>query len=263
MAAEEREIASLRRLGLTEYESRVYVALVKMGPLKASEVGFFGQVPRTKTYGPMKELERKGLIHTMPGKPGLYVPSSPSEVLTPLVTKLSHEVTESEKVVQELALTYESSRITKRDIPTESGEFWRIDGRGNVFKKLSEILDLATVSINYSTDTVGLIRAYNRHSDALERASKKGAVVRMLSPISSENNSVAQEFSAILQLRKLKTTLVSSVSVDKQHLAVFECIPNDLKTDRGSDQAIWTTNKLTIQLHDQLFDSMWNTASVV
>jgi sugar-specific transcriptional regulator TrmB len=198
LAVEDKEIAALRRLGLTEYESRVYLALIKMGPLKASEVGFFGQVPRTKTYGPIKELERKGLIHTMPGKTGLYAPLSPTEVLTPLVTKLSHEVTASESVVQKLALAYESSRLTKRDIPTESGEFWRIDGRGNVFKKLSEILDLATVSINYCTDIVGLIRAYNRHSDALEKASKKGAVVRMLSPISSENNSLAQEFSSIL-----------------------------------------------------------------
>lgn len=193
----------------------------------------------------------------------MYIPSSPSEVLTPLVTKLSHEVTESESVVQGLAISYDSNRLTKRDIPTESGEFWHIYGRGNVFKKLDEILDLATASINYCTDTVGLVRAYNRHCDALEKARKKGAVIRILSPISSENNSVAQEFAAILPLRKFKSTVVGFVSVDKQHLVVYECIPNDLNTNRGSDLAIWTTNKLTIQLHDQLFDNMWNTASVV
>ena len=65
MSVEEKEVAALQRLGLTEYESKIYLVLVRKGSIKASEVSFFGQVPRTKTYGAIKELERKGLLHVI------------------------------------------------------------------------------------------------------------------------------------------------------------------------------------------------------
>jgi sugar-specific transcriptional regulator TrmB len=61
LAVEDKEVAALRRLGMTEYEARIYLALIRMGPKKASEVSYFGQVPRTKTYSTIRELERKGL----------------------------------------------------------------------------------------------------------------------------------------------------------------------------------------------------------
>jgi len=115
LSAEEREVNALRRLGLTEYESRIYLVLIKRGVVKASELSFFGQIPRTKTYGAIKELERKGLLQIVPGKPEVYSPASPSEVLMPLVGKLSRELTDAEDVVQGLAVTYESQRFTKHE----------------------------------------------------------------------------------------------------------------------------------------------------
>jgi len=39
----------------------------------------------------------------------------------------------------------------------------------------------------------------------------------------------------------------------------MESRPEDLRTDRGFDLAIWTTNKLVTSLHDQLFERVWNT----
>jgi hypothetical protein len=37
-----------------------------------------------------------------------------------------------------------------------------------------------------------------------------------------------------------------------------ESNPEDLKTDRGSDIAVWTKNRLLVELYDQLFDRFWN-----
>jgi sugar-specific transcriptional regulator TrmB len=87
LAVEDKDVVALCRLGLTEYESRIYLALIKLGPRKASELSFFGHVPRTKAYGAIRELERKGLLRVIPGKPELDTPSSPSEFLMPLVAK--------------------------------------------------------------------------------------------------------------------------------------------------------------------------------
>lgn len=102
-----------------------------------------------------------------------------------MVAKLNREVKDSEEIVQSLAVLYESSKYTKRYVmPRDVNEFWQIDGRKDILRKLNEILGGASKSINYSTSVWGLIRAYKAHSEVLEEARKRGAVVRVVSPIS-------------------------------------------------------------------------------
>jgi sugar-specific transcriptional regulator TrmB len=263
LAIEEKELSALRHLGLNEYESRIYLVLVRKGPIKAGEISFFGQVPRTKTYGAIRELERKGLLRVIPGKPELYAPLSPSEVLMPLVTKLNREVQNTEELVHALTLTYESSKYIRREEPKEASEFWEIEGRQAIFNKLNQILNDASKSVNYCTGTSGLIRAYKAHSEILENAKKRGAIVRFLAKISPENSGVARELSEVVDLKRLDQPFANSfVSVDSKELVVIESRPDDLRTDRGSDLAIWTTNKLLIELHEQLFERVWNSLPV-
>ena len=264
LSVDERELSALRHLGLTEYESRIYLVLVKMGPIKAGEVSFHGQVPRTKAYGAIRELERKGLLRVIPGKPELYAPSSPSEVLMPLVTKLNKEVKSTEELVHNLTVTYESNKYVKREVPKEAGEFWQIDGRKNIFNKLNQIMTDASKSISYCTSATGLIRAYKAHSEILENVRRRGAIVRVLSPITTENSGVARELGEIVEVKRLdKSFGTSFVSVDARELVVIESRPEDLRTDRGTDLAIWTTNKLLIELHEQFFERIWNTSPAI
>jgi sugar-specific transcriptional regulator TrmB len=264
LSVDERELSALRHLGLTEYESRIYLVLVKMGPIKAGEISFHGQVPRTKAYGAIRELERKGLLRVIPGKPELYAPSSPSEVLMPLVTKLNKEVKSTEELVHNLTVTYEANKYVKREVPKEAGEFWQIDGRKNIFNKLNQIMTDASKSISYCTSATGLIRAYKAHSEILENVRKRGAIVRVLSPITTENSGVARELGEIVEVKRLdKSFGTSFVSVDARELVVIESRPEDLRTDRGTDLAIWTTNKLLIELHEQFFERIWNTSPAI
>ena len=257
LSVEEKEVAALHRLGLTEYECRLYLALVKMGPVKASEVSFFGQVPRTKAYGAINDLQQKGLVKVIPGKPEIYAASSPNEVLMPIVKKMAHEVTDSETVIEDLAMTYESNKYVKRDTPSASEESWHMEGRQGIYNKLNEVMNEASKSINYSTSAVGLVRAYKAHAEAFERARKQGATVRVLCPINTTNSSIANELSEIAELKNTDEALSFFVSVDSKHFIVVDSRPDDASTDRGYDQALWTTNELVVELFEQLFDRVW------
>jgi sugar-specific transcriptional regulator TrmB len=232
---------------------------VKMGPIKASEISLFGRVPRTKTYCAIKEIERKGLLKIVPGKPEVYTPASPNDVLMPLVIKLNREVRDSESVVQSLNVTFESSKYVRRDVPREASEFWQINGRQNVLEKLNQILRDAKTSISISTSAMGLIRAYKAQAEILEVAKTQGVTVRMLAPITTENGGVAQQISEVIELKRLDKPFSNNfASVDSRQLVVIESKPDDLRTDRGSDLAIWTTNKLLIELHEQFFERIWS-----
>ncbi len=206
----------------------------------------------------IKELERKGLLRIVPGKPEAYAPSSPSEVLMPLVTKLNRDLTDAEGVVQSLALAYESSRFIKRQGPRAAEEFWELDGRPGIINKLNKIFSDASKTINYCTTASGLIRAYKAHCEILEKVSKKGTGVRVLSPINSENSGVARELSEVLEFKILDKPFGENfVTIDSHELVVVETKPEDLRTDQGADKAIWTTNRLLVDLHDQLFERVW------
>jgi sugar-specific transcriptional regulator TrmB len=230
-----------------------------MGPIKASELSFFGQIPRTKTYGAIKELERKGLLRIIPGKPEAYSPSSPSEVLMPIVTKLSHELIEAEAIVDNLVLMFESRRYVKRDVPKEADQFWEIKGRPGIINKLNQIFSDASNTINYCTTAAGLVRLYKAHCEILENAHKQGTIVRIMSPVNSENSGVVREISEVLDFKALDKPFEENfITIDSHELVVVETKPEDLRTDQGSDSAIWTTNRLLVDLHDQLFERIWN-----
>ena len=98
----------------------------------------------------------------------------------------------------------------------------------------------------------------------MERAIKKGAKVRILTPISPENSAVAHEFSQIIDLKRVdKPFMAHFTMVDGKELVVIESKPDDLRTDRGSDLGIWTTNKLLVELHTQLFERVWESISAL
>jgi sugar-specific transcriptional regulator TrmB len=256
---EEREISALQRLGLTEYESKLYLVLIKTAFRKASELSFRGDVPRTKAYGVIKELERKGLLRVIPGKPESYSPRSPSEVLMPMVEKLNRDVSNTLEVVQGLALAYESSKYTKPGLPKEAEQFWEMDGRQNIINKLNQLFTEASKRVNYCTSASGLVRAYKAHSEAFGKASRKGATVRLLSPVTQETANLAKEISEIVQFKTLDKPFGENfVTVDGSELVVVETMPDDLRTDRGEDRCIWTQNRLLVELHEQLFDRVWN-----
>jgi sugar-specific transcriptional regulator TrmB len=260
LSVEEPELHALHRLGLTEYESRIYLVLVRKGPTKASELSFFGQIPRAKTYGAIKELERKGLVRVIPGKPETYSAVSPSEVLMPVVNKLTRDLSDTSALVESLMLTFEAAKYVKRDGPKEADDFWEIRGRPGIYNKITQIISDASKRINYCTSAAGLVRAYKVHCDALEKVSKKGVVVRMLSPVDQENAGVAREISEVLEFKVLDQPFGQNfVTVDGRELVVIETLPEDLRTDQGADRGIWTTNRLIVELDDHLFDRLWNT----
>jgi Mn-dependent DtxR family transcriptional regulator len=64
----------LREMGLTDYETRAYLALLEKGVLTASQISEEANVPYSKVYETLTSLERKGWIEMERGRPGRYYP---------------------------------------------------------------------------------------------------------------------------------------------------------------------------------------------
>lgn len=59
-------------LGLTEYDSKVLISLLKIGTSPVGEIYRHSGVPRNKIYGSLRSLMDKGLIEVIPSIPKKY-----------------------------------------------------------------------------------------------------------------------------------------------------------------------------------------------
>ena len=259
LAADEFSVQSLMKLGLTEYEARIYVVLSKMGPRNASEISFLGKVPRPKTYGAIRGLESKGLLRIVPGKPERYMAVSPNDVLVPLVEKLNRETTECVQVVENLAMAFESSKYVYTERPYERYDLWSVKGRDKVHKRVQDMIGESKVNVFFSTTANGLVRLYKAHSEVLERAAQRGAKVRIVAPVNQTNSSVARELSEVIEVRNNQTPMLKFVVADSAEIIFTEDIPDDTNVNAGQDVGTWTNDPLLVKSHEKIFEQLWPT----
>ena len=128
----------LRELGLTQYETRAYLALLDKGVLTASQISEYAEVPYSKVYEVLASLEKKGWIKTERERPSKYYPKSPSEALEVAKLRLE-EMTRSweQAILSELQPLYEKRGIR------EKPDIWILRGEFSILVKLKETLDKA------------------------------------------------------------------------------------------------------------------------
>lgn len=129
--ASEDVIRSLKKLGLTEYEAKAYIALVRAGPGTASKVSELSGVPRASVYDVLRGLERRGLIESRPGRPSMHRAVS-SKIL---VEKLGREY---EKAREEALESLE--KLSKIAPKVEEEGVWMVRGGENIRDRIVDML---------------------------------------------------------------------------------------------------------------------------
>lgn len=106
MNGSQKIVEALKKLGLTEYEARAYVAILELGEVEAFEVAMRSGVPRTRIYDVLSRLENGGLIQKIRGsRPAVYAAISPERSLEPLKNQLVEELSEAIKSLNNLYLS--------------------------------------------------------------------------------------------------------------------------------------------------------------
>lgn len=150
---------TLSRFGLSEYESRAYVALVALGPSSANFVAEISQIPRTSAYKVMESLAQKGFAKELPGKPRTFMPVDPGDVSKLLVGEVQ-EAFSKLSAVKDL--------LSERGIPQL---VYTIMGRDRVLDKIGEMVDKSTHTFVMSSPSLSQIRSAlgKRVSNAVTR----------------------------------------------------------------------------------------------
>jgi len=73
-------VEQLQKVGLTEYEAKVYSSLLKDHLNSATKLSEKSGVPRTKIYSVLESLQNKGWVKIYSGAPLLFKPVRPDEI---------------------------------------------------------------------------------------------------------------------------------------------------------------------------------------
>jgi len=250
-------IPALTRLGLTEYEAKIYATLIKTGPKTAGELSFLSGVPRTKLYGSVRGLERKGLVKVLNQKPESFTAISPNDVLLPLAEKLIKEAEQNLEQIQSLALTYESLKLFSGKRTFLKTDLLALEGRSTISENLTRLLSKSNESITLMASANGIVRLYRSHFKIIEQAVLKRVKVRLIAPVTTRNASVAKEIVNILQFKALPKLNFQAVIVDSSTILLIEAIPDDFDDYAGSDVGILTENPQIINGFNRLYDLTW------
>jgi len=92
----------LAELGLTTYEAKVYLALVRREVSSAADVARLAGIPRQRIYDVLASLVQRGLASERPGKPTRYAAVSPAFAIERLMIARREELDRIERSGKDL-----------------------------------------------------------------------------------------------------------------------------------------------------------------
>ncbi len=111
---DEAHLERLHRLGLTSYEARAYLALLRRDSSTAAETARLAGLPRQRVYDVLSSLVEKGLASTRPGRAVKYAATAPEQALERLVAQHRQQLADLERetasMIDALTPAYEAGQ---------------------------------------------------------------------------------------------------------------------------------------------------------
>ena len=156
----------LRKLGLTSYQARCYVFLVKLGPSDPRKVAAKASMPYPSAYEALRRLGDLGWVELVTRRPKVYRARDPTTILGETQAKLKE--------------TFASLEAMYKATPTEQAELvYTLRGKDRVISKLVEMIRGARASIMLVTpaETLG---ASGSVLEEIRSAASRGVEIRVM-----------------------------------------------------------------------------------
>jgi len=248
LSISEKTKRALQDLGLTEYETRAYVALLQRGSMTASEISEMAPVPYSKIYEVLGNLERKGWIESESGRPLKYYPRSPPDALE--ATRLRRErllKTSETQVLGELTPIFQKRESQERP------DIWIVRGEFNVMSKTKETMERSTKEILIA------VPAFTREmldlvSPTLFHLKNRGVKIQIMTSESVEKQNL-DEACAFAEVRVRGQMFGGGIVSDVQEVMLL------LEEEEGRTAlAIWSDHVGLARFAKNYFEYLWNDA---
>ncbi len=241
--------------GLTDYEARVYLALLQRGIASAAEIADTSHVPRTRIYATVQQLHAKGLVQILPEKPLRYKAAPLAGFLKNLAEDHRRKATQ---LYANAAVLSREFAASPRDASDQRGRFEAIYGRRNVRDRLLEMIGGAKRSVIAVGSMHSPARIVHGLGVDLEERATAGVTIKVAFFLNSANAPEVRALSRYASVRHIDFfTPVCRHGVDGEQFLMSHPIPDDDSPFRGEDIAIWTNDPAIADAMTQSAERIW------
>ena len=248
----------LTAFGFTREEAEVYIFLTAMGPTPARVVARRFSINRMKAYRTLKDLEDRGLIQRIAGRPVQFAATPPEEVLRRSIDDAKQTLSglegDEEKVLEELARL----RGQEQNV-AEEPRFRIYQGRQQVYEFLSQMGDRVDEKMNLVTTSLDLLRlSLWGVDDRLIEMSRRGRRVRLLVPVEEADLGEVEKLAGHFEVRHISLdTPMRFALVDDKEILTSVAMDDSMSMTTNDDTALWTNSPSFISAIKIFYESLW------
>lgn len=262
--------ASLTDLGLSEYESRVYRTLLKIGPTTASELSTASDVPMGRIYDILNRLDTTGVVRTQnTTRPKKYAPIKPQIALNRLLAHKRSEL-QTELDAYESTVSNLTEQLTTANPIDEP--FWTVAiGPTETIDLLVDRLAVATDELIMVVPTpsshIDLGNVSNRIATQLTRALQRGVTLSILiapALLDAVPDDVHDRYEHLIETHehfnvRIDENITGSFTlIDRTEVCIE--VPNPLVPDESFAAIDLTDPQFAANVHDE-FRPRWANAT--
>jgi sugar-specific transcriptional regulator TrmB len=255
------EVQTLRRLGLTSNQARVYLALARSGMSTAKTISIVSKIPREDVYRIMPQLQTLGLVEKEITAPAMFKAIPVEETVLSLVRRRIEETSELQTKAKELLRNFKQN-IAIENVEAEEPQFILISGREASLQRRRRATNNAQRSIVAVTSWKRFPRGLYTYAEEVKKALGRGVEIRFVTEKPGDEDSIPKIMADLMKNPSFKiryTTAPPAVIVavyDKKEVYVVTSATADME----EFPALWSNNLSLLTLAQKYFELMWSTS---
>ena len=244
-------------LGLDEGESKIYLSLLRTGPITASALAKDLNIDRARMYRTVDKLVDRNIISTTLSSPKLCIAIEPEKALKIALEKKEAELKKIKKTGEEIVQKINSEIATNQgtNIPT----LRIVQGRTNIYSDIAQMIETCKDTVYIATTLEDISKMY--HSiipEKIKECEKNGGKVLLLVEVDDmEMTSFVKRFNAT-ETRVCKLPSKGRIAVQKdRQMIMSDSTQNSSNAD--TDFSLSTNAKDMINNIENLCKLLWKT----
>jgi len=243
--------SALKEFGLTDYETRAFVALCINGVSSAKDISDKTQIPYSRIYDILLNLESQGWVKVQQGRPMLYVAERPI-----IVAKIAKKQLEEKYKRIESALIDKLEPLYGNEKEIDTTPIWILKGEIDI--KINELLDNSKNNIRIllsNPDEQFLEKYSNKFLDI----SAKKVEIEIIIPEDYEpkDKKIWRKLLSISTIKTVSKIMFDGFIVDEDNMLIFLSSFFQIKV-REENMIFWITEKRLLNYAITYFRYIWN-----
>ncbi len=254
----EEEIGTLTSLGLTQVQSKVFLALSKLRCAPVNRISEFSLVPRQDIYRVIGQLQELSLVQKVLTKPVRYQAISMEDACAILLNRKKEDFLNLRRKQKEFLRNFQDKKVSS-SVDDFDYQFYVVKGKEAIFKNIQENFALCRERIDIATTQERFLQSLTHIGPLYLNKLREGVAIRVVTERPEDETSFLGHVKDYIgysnfEIKFIRHTMKAIAILFDRKAAGAAMNPNEplLKSP-----IVHTTNPAFLIMFSEYFDQVW------